>query len=84
MTRALLPGRWNRYGRAIPLNACTGNCNQGRSCTCDTELSNVIPLRPEFPAPVRRRRLSPVQRALAAAAGSMAAFAFLLWAGWHQ
>lgn len=31
MTRALLPGRWNRHGRAVPLTACTGSCNQGRA-----------------------------------------------------
>lgn len=45
MTRALLPGRWNRHGRAVPLNACTGNCNQGRACTCETELADTTPLR---------------------------------------
>ena len=46
MTRALLPGRWNRdKSRAVPLTACTGNCNQGRACTCvlsQTELANEL------------------------------------------
>lgn len=36
MTRALLPGRWNRNGRAIP---------DAQAC----ELDNVAPMRPDLP-----------------------------------
>jgi len=36
MTRALLPGRWNRHGRAVPDPQAS-------------ELDNVHPIRPELP-----------------------------------
>lgn len=41
MTRALLPGRWNRDS-SRPVPGCTGACSQGRE-TCDCELAAWLP-----------------------------------------
>lgn len=54
MKRHLIPGAVDRHGRARPAatKCCNGECNQGRACPVrESELSNVVPLRPEFPAP---------------------------------
>jgi hypothetical protein len=88
MKRALIPGAWNVYGRAIPDTKCLGNCNQGRTCTCDTELANTMAPNSEFPTPGRTReddayRARALRRTLAAALGAWAAFAFLLWVAAH-
>ncbi len=54
MKRHLVPGAWDHNSRARPASTacCNGECNQGRTCPArESELANVIPLRPEFPAP---------------------------------
>jgi hypothetical protein len=89
MTRALLPGRWNRDGRAVPLRGCAGNCNQGRAaCNCRhpdltritlTELDDDYARDPECTFPPPAVDVDPQLRGrvlLATATASIALIAF--------
>lgn len=93
--RITIPGRFNLNGgqrvdtARYPYPGCSGGCNQGDSrCDCGNELSNVVPLRQEFPTPERTReddafRARALRRMLAAALGAWAAFALLLYFASH-